>query len=47
MKKIRKFCREWNLGKREIGSFIAIILTLALAYGMLILVSNIAYLYYR
>lgn len=47
MKKVRKFCREWNIGKREIGSFIAIMLTLAIMYGILILISNIAYLYYR
>ena len=37
MKKLRKFLYEWNIGKREILTFVGMILMIVYAYIVLLL----------
>lgn len=37
MKKIKKFCNEWNIGKKEVLQFIMMLLAITIGYIVLIL----------
>lgn len=42
MSKLRKFLKDWNIGRSEVLTFIAMIMTIAICYIILI-ISSIIY----